>query len=212
MRTHPEDPADAAAGAPPRRFALFATVLGDCGVAWQGDALTNVLLPAADTAATRSLLRHLSGGTEAAGAGGHDGADPRAGTASGYVAWPAFVRDAVAAMQALLRGEAVPLTGVPLAWHRVGEFERRVYEATQRLAPGEVRTYGDLARELGDAGAARAVGTALGRNPWPLVVPCHRVLAAGGKLGGFSAPGGVATKERLLAIESVHARREGELF
>jgi methylated-DNA-[protein]-cysteine S-methyltransferase len=178
----------------PRRSALFATALGECGLAWQGDVLTHVLLPADDAAATRSLLRHLSDAEAAA--------EP----------WPPFVQQAVAAMQALVGGEAVSLAAVPLAWGRVGAFERRVYEITQRLAPGETSTYGDVARELGDAGAARAVGVALGRNPWPLVVPCHRVLAAGGKLGGFSAPGGVATKERLLAIEAPHARRDGQLF
>lgn len=175
--------------------ALFDTPIGPCGLAWREGALTNVLLPAGDAAATAALLRHVSGGAEPA-----------------PPPWPAFVRQAVAAMQALLRGEAVALTGVPLAWGRVGAFERRVYEAAQRLAPGETRTYGDIARELGDPLAARAVGVALGRNPWPLVVPCHRVLAAGGKLGGFSAPGGVATKEQLLAIEAPLARREGELF
>ncbi len=178
----------------PRHSALFATALGHCGLAWRGDELTNVLLPAGDEAATRSLLRHLSGAEPAV--------EP----------WPPFVLQAVAAMQALVGGEAVSLTDVPLAWGRVGEFERRVYEVTQRLAPGQTSTYGEVARELGDAGAARAVGVALGRNPWPLVVPCHRVLAAGGRLGGFSAPGGVATKERLLAIEAPHARRGGELF
>lgn len=188
--------AAAAPGAalPARHCALFATPIGDCGLAWQGGALTHVLLPAADAAATRSLLRHLSHGEPAP--------EP----------WPPFVQDAVAAMQALLRGEAASLAAVPLAWQRVGEFERAVYELTRRLAPGETSTYGDIARALGDAGAARAVGAALGRNPWPLVVPCHRVLAAGGKLGGFSSPGGVATKERLLAIEAPLARREGELF
>lgn len=192
MRANADNETGAATGK--RRSALFATALGDCGVAWQGDTLTHVLLPADDAAGTHSLLRHLSG-AEATD-------EP----------WPPFVQQAVAAMQALLRGEAASLAAVPLAWQRVGEFERRVYEATQRLAPGETSTYGELARALGDAGAARAVGTALGRNPWPLVVPCHRVLAAGGKLGGFSAPGGVATKERLLAIEAPLARREGELF
>ncbi|MCW5635335.1 MAG: methylated-DNA--[protein]-cysteine S-methyltransferase [Rubrivivax sp.] len=182
-------------GAPARLSAHFATPIGECGLAWQGGALTHVLLPAADAAATRSLLRHLSHAEPAP--------EPM---------WPTFVQDAVAAMQALLRGEAASLAAVPLAWHRVGEFEREVYELTRRLAPGETSTYGDVARALGDPGAARAVGAALGRNPWPLVVPCHRVLAAGGKLGGFSAPGGVATKERLLAIEAPLARREGQLF
>ncbi len=139
--------------APARRFALFATAIGDCGVAWQGDELTNVLLPAADGAAPRSLLRHLSGGEDATDA-----------------PWPPFVRRAVDGMQALLRGEAAALAGVPLAWTRVSGFERRVYEATQRIGPGATRTYGELARELGGgASDARAVGTALGRNPWPLV-------------------------------------------
>ena len=126
--------------------------------------------------------------------------------------WPDFVAAAVAAMQALLRGEAASLDAVPLHWVRVGGFERRVYEAAQRLGPGQTCTYGELAREIGAPDAARAVGVALGRNPWPLVVPCHRVLAAGGQMGGFSAPGGAQTKRRLLAIEAVHARREGELF
>jgi methylated-DNA-[protein]-cysteine S-methyltransferase len=185
----------AAPGAPQRLCALFATPIGECGLAWQGGALTHVLLPAADAAATRSLLRHLSHAEPAF--------EPM---------WPTFVQDAVAAMQSLLRGEAASLAAVPLAWHRVGEFEREVYELARRLAPGETSTYGDLARTLGDPGAARAVGAALGRNPWPLVVPCHRVLATGGKLGGFSAPGGVATKARLLAIEAPLARREGQLF
>ena len=188
---------DGASGA--RRAAVFDTVLGPCGLAWRaagdGGELINVLLPAGDAAATTSLLRHLSAGAEVV-------PEP----------WPAFVQQAVAAMQALLRGEAVSLNEVPIAWSRVGDFERRVYEATQRLGPGETSSYGEMARALGDPSAARAVGTALGRNPWPLVVPCHRVLAAGGKLGGFSAPGGVATKERLLAIEAPLARREGELF
>ncbi len=177
-----------------RHSAFFASPIGECGVAWRGAELTNVLLPAGDAPATRALLRHLSGAETAP------------------LPWPAFVAQAVQAMQALLRGEAAALDQVPLAWASVGAFERRVYEATQRLGPGQTCSYGELARELGEPGAARAVGVALGRNPWPLVVPCHRVLAAGGKLGGYSAPGGVATKERLLAIEAPLARREGELF
>lgn len=215
----PGHAAEAGLAAGARRCALFATAIGECGVAWQDDALTHVLLPAADAMATRSLLQHLSGArAEAAVARNAEAVAGGPAAHSTGVAdapadpWPAFVRDAVHAMQALLAGEAVSLDCVPLAWHRVGEFERRVYEATQRLAPGQTTTYGEMARALGDPAAARAVGVALGRNPWPLVVPCHRVLAAGGRLGGFSAPGGVATKERLLAIEAPLKRREGELF
>lgn len=181
--------------AAPHACAIFETALGPCGLAWCGEELTQVLLPAGGAQATARLLRHLCGGAEPA-------APP----------WPPFVQHAVAAMRALLRGEAIELNDLPLAWSRVGAFERRVYEAAQRLGPGETCTYGDIACRLGEPGAARAVGVALGRNPWPLVVPCHRVLAAGGRLGGFSAPGGVATKERLLAIEAPLARRKGELF
>jgi methylated-DNA-[protein]-cysteine S-methyltransferase len=180
----------------------------------------------ADAAGGPGGWRGVERGAEAGGAArGGKAAGPGAPTAPPHPAqpavaageaprepWPAFVEEAVRAMQALLAGEAVSLAGVPLAWERVGEFERRVYEATRRLAPGETTTYGEMARALGDPAAARAVGVALGCNPWPLVVPCHRVLAAGGRLGGFSAPGGVATKERLLAIEARHVRREGELF
>ena len=94
----------------------------------------------------------------------------------------------------------------------MGDFELRVYTATRALDPGRTCTYGEMARALGEPAALRAVGQALGHNPWPLVVPCHRVLAAGGKLGGFSAPGGSETKRRLLVLEASQVRREGELF
>ena len=90
------------------------------------------------------------------------------------------------------------MTGVP-------DFDRRVYAEARSIAPGETRTYGEIAARLGDPGLSRAVGQALGRNPFVIVVPCHRVLAAGGKAGGFSAPGGVETKRRLLEIEGARA-------
>jgi methylated-DNA-[protein]-cysteine S-methyltransferase len=102
----------------------------------------------------------------------------------------------------LLRGEASDLAGVALDMDQVPEFHRRVYDAARTIPPGETLSYGDIARRVGAPGAARAVGQALGRNPFPIVVPCHRVLAAGGRIGGFSAQGGVATKRRMLAIES----------
>jgi methylated-DNA-[protein]-cysteine S-methyltransferase len=91
----------------------------------------------------------------------------------------------------------------------VGVFERRLYETLRAISPGETLTYGELAARLGDVDA-RDVGQAMGRNPFPVIVPCHRVVAAGGKTGGFSAPGGVRTKLRMLAIESVHTK--GTLF
>jgi methylated-DNA-[protein]-cysteine S-methyltransferase len=165
--------------------ALIDTALGRCGLAWSDCALKAVTLPAADDAGTRAALRkHCPDAAE----------QPPP--------WPPFVARAAAAIQALLRGEAADLSEVPIDLERVGAFERKVYEATRRLGPGQTCTYGALARAIGEPDAARAVGAALGRNPWPLVVPCHRVLAAGGQLGGFSAPGGTRTKRRLLAIEA----------
>jgi methylated-DNA-[protein]-cysteine S-methyltransferase len=114
---------------------------------------------------------------------------------------PPEVRDAIDRITRLLTGEPVDLSDLPLDMDGLPELHRRVYDIARRIPPGETRTYGQVAAELGDPGAARAVGQALGRNPFPIVVPCHRVLAAGGKSGGFSAPGGVATKMRLLEIE-----------
>jgi methylated-DNA-[protein]-cysteine S-methyltransferase len=87
-----------------------------------------------------------------------------------------------------------------------------LYEAIRAIQPGQTRTYGQIAADLGEPGAARAVGRAMGQNPWPIIVPCHRVVAAGGKTGGFSAYGGVSTKLRLLAIEQAHRSTEGALF
>jgi methylated-DNA-[protein]-cysteine S-methyltransferase len=118
---------------------------------------------------------------------------------------PPEVAHAIDGITALLRGEPVDLLDVVLDMDGVPEFHRRVYELTRQILPGETKTYGELAMALGEPGAARAVGQALGRNPFPIVVPCHRVLAAGGKSGGFSAPGGVTTKMRLLEIEGASA-------
>ena len=103
---------------------------------------------------------------------------------------------------ALLAGSARPmLDDVPLDLSRIAEFDREVYAVARTIPPGSTCSYGEIATRLGDAGQARAVGQSLGRNPFPIVVPCHRVLAAHGKAGGFSAPGGVIAKHRLLQIE-----------
>lgn len=112
----------------------------------------------------------------------------------------------------LFRTGRANLAGIELDFSLVGEFERRAYEFARTIEPGRTLTYGEIAAALGEPGAARAVGQAMGRNPWPIVVPCHRVLAADGSLGGFSAPGGSATKLRLLAIEGADAARQGSLF
>ena len=176
-----------------REYTLFDTAVGRCGIAWGERGVLGVLLPEASEEATRlRLLRRYPRALEAAPADA--------------------VRRARDKIAALLNGEARDLSDVVLDMSGVPEFERRVYEVARTIPPGAVLTYGEIARRLGEPGLARAVGQALGRNPFPIVVPCHRVLAAGGKSGGFSAPGGIATKRRLLAIESVHARGEPTLF
>jgi methylated-DNA-[protein]-cysteine S-methyltransferase len=122
------------------------------------------------------------------------------------------VQEAIARAKALLAGEAVRFDDLPLDLDAVGPFDRAVYAVISELPPGQTMTYGEIASRLGGPGAARAVGRALGENPIPLIVPCHRVLAAGGRAGGFSAPGGLATKRKLLAIESRHAPGPPDLF
>lgn len=174
-------------------FSLFDTPIGACGIAWGGDGVVGVQLPEGRADATRARLRRRF---------------PQAGE----LPPPAAVRRAVDAIQALLRGEPADLSGVPLDMRAVPDFQRRVYEAARAIPPGATRSYGELARQLGAPGAARAVGQALGRNPFAIVVPCHRVLAAGGRMGGFSAGGGVRTKLRMLAIEGAPAAAQGGLF
>lgn len=115
---------------------------------------------------------------------------------------PPFVSHAIDGIVALLEGEPRDLTDVPLDFdNAVPEFHRRVYDVTRTIKPGTTLSYGEVAARVGEPGASRAVGQALGRNPIPIIVPCHRVLAANGGTGGFSAPGGTGTKLQLLAIE-----------
>jgi methylated-DNA-[protein]-cysteine S-methyltransferase len=123
----------------------------------------------------------------------------------------ADVQRAIDGIVSLLAGEPADLSSVPLGLHRALSFDRRVYDLARTIAPGETRTYGELARLLGESDA-RPVGVALARNPVPLIVPCHRVIAADGGLRGFSAPGGVQTKRRLLEIEGAYAGRAETLF
>jgi methylated-DNA-[protein]-cysteine S-methyltransferase len=125
---------------------------------------------------------------------------------------PAQVQHAIDSVVALIAGAAIDFSGVALDMERVPAFHRRVYEVARTISCGATLTYGDIAKRLGVPAEAREVGEALGRNPFPIIVPCHRVLAAGGKLGGFSARGGVATKRRLLAIEGARATAGPDLF
>ena len=126
---------------------------------------------------------------------------------------PAWIERLAGMIRAYAGGEEVDFAGVPVDFGPVEPLRGAIYVALRKLGHGEVVTYGELAERAGFPGQAQAVGQAMGRNPMPLVVPCHRVLAAGGKLGGFSAPGGVATKERMLRLEGVlKAPAQGELF
>ena len=164
-------------------FALFDTTIGRCGIAWGDQGVIGVQLPeSGGEARTRArVLRRFPDAREASP--------------------PPPVQQAVDGIVALLHGEASDLSAVVLDMDGVPEFHRRVYEVARAIPPGSTLTYGEVAARLGDRGAARAVGRALGQNPFALVVPCHRVLAAGGGIGGFSAGGGVTTKRRLLTIE-----------
>ena len=119
------------------------------------------------------------------------------------------VEKAIAAMQALLRGEAVDLSWIELDMERVPPFNRQVYAIARAIPPGTTMTYGEVAARLGDPLLARAVGQAMGQNPFTIVMPCHRVMAAGGKFGGFSAHGGVETKRRMLRIEGWRENEPG---
>lgn len=163
-------------------FALFDTAVGPCGLVWGARGLAGVLLPEANAAATRARARQRYGGATEADA-------------------PPEIRKVMRRIVGLLSGEADALQDIALDTSALPPFNLRVYELARGILPGQTLTYGEVAARLGDPLLARAVGQALGANPFPIIVPCHRVLAAGNKSGGFSAPGGARTKLRLLEIE-----------
>jgi methylated-DNA-[protein]-cysteine S-methyltransferase len=163
-------------------FALFGTAIGCCGIVWSEHGVLGVQLPEKNERATKDrVLRRFPGAREASA--------------------PAGMERAIGDMVALLAGEPRDLRHVPIDMKGLSDLQRRVYEAARTIPPGATLSYGEVAERLGDRNLARDVGHALGQNPFPIVVPCHRVLAAGGKIAGFSARGGAATKLRLLAIE-----------
>lgn len=173
-------------------FALFETKIGACGIAWGPAGLRAVQLPeASETASLARLARRFPGlarsPTEA-------------------------VAPVIEEIAAHLSGQAVDYARVKLDMSDVHAFERSVYAAARSIPFGETRTYGALAALVGDPQAAQAVGQALGRNPWPIIVPCHRITAADGRTGGFSAPGGAVTKLKLLEIEGALAAERLPLF
>lgn len=165
---------------------LFETPMGVCGFSWSAAGLTGVQLPEVDPAATAARLTRR--GARLVGAGELDA--PQQQVAGELVAF--------------LGGDAQRFSTTALDMTRCTAFEQRVYAALRQVVWGETVTYGALAQAAGAAEAARAVGAAMARNAWPLIVPCHRVLAAGGRMGGFSAHGGAVTKAALLAREGVH--------
>ena len=175
-------------------FALFDSPIGRCGIAWTRRGVAAVQLPEAHDDLVRARLRRqLPEAQESAP--------------------PADVQRAVDAIVALFTrnggngGAGADLRAVPLDYDGVPPFHRRVYETVRTIPPGDTLAYGEVALLAGAPGAARAVGQALARNPFAIIVPCHRVVAAGGRVGGFSARGGTGTKLRMLAAEGAAVGR-----
>jgi methylated-DNA-[protein]-cysteine S-methyltransferase len=169
-----------------QEYLIFETAGGFCGIAWSNAGITRFQVPARSAEATeRNLLRRLQG------------AQPGSPTKE--------VLEVVSAVQRYFEGEQVDFSDIRLVLDDQDDFFRRIYAATRQVVWGNTTTYGTLAKEVG-AGpeAARDVGQAMAKNPVPLLIPCHRVLSAGGKVGGFSAPGGSVAKMRMLELEGVH--------
>ena len=166
-------------------YHLFDTALGLCGVAWNGRGLVGVQLPEKDRAATEHRLAVKSQGTPA---------EP-----------PPWVAALIEDIRKYCAGEKIDFSAITVDLGAMDDFRQRLYAALRGVDFGRTVTYGDLAKQLGLPGweGARDVGEAMGRNPMPIVIPCHRVLAAGNKAGGFSAYGGTSTKKKLLALEGV---------
>jgi methylated-DNA-[protein]-cysteine S-methyltransferase len=174
-------------------FAIFETPIGACGITWSARGVVGLQLPAASAEATRARIQ-------------------RRWPSAAETRPPPGMQRAIDRVLALLRGEAVDFVDIPLDLEAAPEFHRKVYEVARAIPPGHTMTYGEIARRLGVPHEAREVGQALGRNPIAIIVPCHRVLGADGKMGGFSATGGVATKRRILEIEGASAIGAGPLF
>lgn len=173
----------------PHSHHLFETDLGWVGLAWSDEGIVRIHTPSRDREANeKRLVRSCEGQTRAVEA----------------AALPADIATAIALLKRYAAGETVDFSDVKLDFAGIDAFRLAIYEAARRLRFGEITTYGQLAAAAGHPGEARDTGQALGSNPMPIIVPCHRIVAAGGKIGGFSAPGGSRTKEKLLALEGVH--------
>ena len=177
----------------PSGYTLFDTAIGRCGIAWNGRGVVAVRFPERSDEATRNrILRRFPDAQEAT---------PSAAAAC-----------AIDGIVALLSGEPRDLQDIAVDMQDVPDFNRRVYDVARGIRPGTTLTYGEVAERLGDRKLARDVAQALSENICPIVVPCHRVMAAGGKTGGFSAPGGVKTKLKLLSIEGAQLEAAPMLF
>ena len=175
-------------------FALFDTPIGTCGLTWNATGIVGLQLPERTPDATRSrALRRWPGARE--------------------ITPPPHIQSAIDRVLKLLDDGKTDLTDIPLDLSAAPAFNRKVYEVARAIPPGQTMTYGEIAKRIGaKPQEAREVGAALGKNPIAIIVPCHRVLAANGKMGGFSATGGVDTKRRILEIEGASALGAGPLF
>lgn len=174
-------------------FAIFDTALGPCGIVWTSRGIAGVNLPEGSEEKTRERLKKRF---------------PEAIETPP----PAEIQKIVDEVIALISGEKIDFSHVPLDHAPLPEFSKRVYEIVRTIPIGHTLTYGDIAKKLGDVALSREVGQAMGKNPTPIIMPCHRVVAASGKTGGFSAPGGVDTKMKLLSIERRHGNHAPTLF
>ena len=175
-------------------FTLFDTAIGRCGLAWGAGGIVGAALPGPSDAQMRGRFAERFPGTVEA--------PP-----------PPALTPVINAIVALMAGDKPDLSNAPLDMAAVPPFHRRVYDVARKIPPGETMTYGEIAQAMGEPReAARAVGEAMGRNPFPILMPCHRVLGVGGKPGGFSAPGGVETKLKMLSIEGAKVGGTPTLF
>src|SRR3954467_4290364 len=174
-------------------FSLFDTAIGTCSLVWKDETVVGLRLPEASAAATRGRIKRRWPDAE-------------------EQAPPAAMQTIIDRVLALLAGKAVDLADIPLDFGAAPEFHKQVYEIARSIPAGQTMTYGEIAKRLGVPHESREVGQAMGRNPIAIIMPCHRVLGADGKMGGFSANGGVAIKRRILEIEGAPAVGAGPLF
>lgn len=200
----PPDPGDGGAAARATPCLLFATALGTCGIGWRGDAVTRVVLPGRAAVVRRRLvagIRGIHADADAPAVLVADGVLPPDVGPGGTDGVPPWVAAVVTDLRAALVGEDVDLGRVPVDLGGLTGTARAVYEHVRGIPRGRTSSHGEVAAAVGRPGGARAVGAAMGANPVPLLVPCHRVVGADGRMVGFSGPGGVASKRRLLELE-----------